>query len=224
MSTEKLIIGYTRVSTQEQADSGLGIEAQEATITRAYKDRAYIAGVSGMVPLTWYSDQGVSGSTPWEERAGLAIAIDRLNTEGGTLMVAKLDRLSRSLQDFAEIMALSQKHKWSLVALDLGVDTSTPVGEMVAGIMASISQFERKLTVQRTKEALAAKKDRGEKVGRTSKVSEEVLQWIRNMRVSGYSYSYVAHWLNERDVPPPQAHGKKWYGSSVRAVLKAAQE
>lgn len=219
----ELVIGYTRCSTQEQADSGLGIEAQESTIKRAWKERR--EAVVDPIAITWYSDPGVSGSTPWEERPGLYAAIQRLNKEGGTLMVAKLDRLSRSLQDFADIMALSQKHKWSLVALDLGVDTSTPVGEMVAGIMASISQFERKLIGQRTKEALAAKKERGEKVGRTSLVTEEVLQNIRYWRRSPkVSFEVIAGKLNDAGVPPPQIHGQKWYGSSVRAVLKAAQK
>lgn len=219
----KSIIGYTRVSTQEQADSGLGTEAQEATILRAFRDR-HPTSDSPVLGLAWYSDHGVSGSTPWEERPGLKSAIEKLNKEGGALMVAKLDRLSRSLQDFADIMALSQKHKWSLVALDLGVDTSTPVGEMVAGIMASISQFERKLIGQRTKEALAAKKERGEKVGRTSTVDEGVLRGIRLMRQDGETYAFIAAQFNAHGVPCAQAHGKQWYGSSVRAVLKAAQE
>lgn len=220
----KSIIGYTRVSTQEQADSGLGTEAQEATILRAFRDR-HPTSDSPVLGLAWYSDHGVSGSTPWEERPGLKSAIEKLNKEGGALMVAKLDRLSRSLQDFADIMALSQKHKWSLVALDLGVDTSTPVGEMVAGIMASISQFERKLIGQRTKEALAAKKERGEKVGRTSRVDPQTMAFIlTNRDTIGYPYDTIANMLNDQKVPPPQAHGKRWYGSSVRAVLKAAQE
>jgi DNA invertase Pin-like site-specific DNA recombinase len=217
-----LVIGYTRCSTQEQADSGLGIEAQMATIKSAWLNRREAA--TDPIGITWYSDPGVSGSTPWEERPQLSTAIQRLNKEGGTLMVAKLDRLSRSLQDFADIMALSQKHKWSLVALDLGVDTSTPVGEMVAGIMASISQFERKLIGQRTKEALAAKKERGEKVGRTSTVSEKTLWDLQTYRGRGYTYAYIAGLMNDSGVEPPQAHGKMWYASSVRAVLKAAQE
>ena len=222
----KLTIGYTRCSTQEQADSGLGIEAQESTIERGLAQRLNraICVTDSDLALDWYSDPGVSGSTPWEERPGLSAAIQRLNKEGGALMVARLDRLSRSLQDFAEIMALSQKHKWSLVALDLGVDTSTPVGEMVAGIMASISQFERKLIGQRTKEALAAKKERGEKVGRTSMVSQTVLRDLRDLRGRGYSYAYIAIQMNACGAESPQSHGKKWYASSVRAVLKAAQE
>lgn len=218
----KITIGYTRCSTQEQADSGLGIEAQEGAIKRAWKERR--EAVVDPIAITWYSDPGVSGSTPWEDRSGLSAAIQRLNKEGGTLMVARLDRLSRSLQDFAEIMALSQKYKWSLVALDLGVDTSTPVGEMVAGIMASISQFERKLIGQRTKEALAAKKERGEKVGRTSTVDVELVENIRELWKAGHSYAKLASWLNMTMAPPPQAHGQQWYASSVRAVLKAAQE
>ena len=76
-------------------------------------------------------------------------------------MVAKLDRLSRSMLDFAALMNAAQKQGWALVALDLGVDTSTPYGEMMANVLATFAQFERRLISQRTKEALAQKRAAG---------------------------------------------------------------
>ena len=105
-----------------------------------------------------FEDAGVSGKST-AGRPGLGAAPDAV--ENGTadgLLVAKLDRLSRSLLDFAQLMARSQRKRWAPVALDLGVDTSTPSGEMMASVLAVFAQFERRLIGQRTKEALAVKR------------------------------------------------------------------
>jgi DNA invertase Pin-like site-specific DNA recombinase len=72
--------------------------------------------------------------------------------------VAKLDRLSRLLKDFATLMERGQKKGWNLVACDLGIDLSTPSGEFMANVMGSAAQWERKLIGQRTRDALAAKR------------------------------------------------------------------
>jgi DNA invertase Pin-like site-specific DNA recombinase len=80
--------------------------------------------------------------------------------EAKALVVAKLDRLSRSMLDFAALMATAQKQHWALVALDCAVETSTPAGEAMAHVLATFGQFERRLIGQRTREALAAKKTR----------------------------------------------------------------
>jgi DNA invertase Pin-like site-specific DNA recombinase len=73
-------------------------------------------------------------------------------------VVAKLDRLSRSMLDFAALMATAQKQSWALVALDYAGDTSTTAGEAMAHVLATFGQFERRLIGQRTREALVAKK------------------------------------------------------------------
>ena len=80
-------------------------------------------------------------------------------------MVAKLDRLSRSLLDFAALMEQARSSGWNLVALDLGVDTSTPAGEMMASVLATFAQFERRLIGQRTKDALAVKRAKASSSG-----------------------------------------------------------
>ena len=92
-------------------------------------------------------------------------AIEAGTAEG--LVVAKLDRLSRSLLDFAALMERGRKRGWNLIALDLGVDTSTPSGEMMASVLATFAQqFERRLIGQRTKDALAVKRSQGVVLGR----------------------------------------------------------
>jgi DNA invertase Pin-like site-specific DNA recombinase len=72
---------------------------------------------------------------------------------------AKLDRLSRSMIDFARLLEQARHERWNLVALDLGVDVSTP-SEFLASVMGSAAQWERRMIGQRTKEALAVRKHR----------------------------------------------------------------
>jgi len=77
------------------------------------------------------------------------------------LVVSKLDRLSRSLLDFAALLASAQREGWTLCALDTGIDMATPSGEFMAGVMASAAQWERKIIGVRTREGLAAKRAQG---------------------------------------------------------------
>ena len=146
------VIGYSRVSTEEQATSGLGLEDQ----------RRHIAGDADRRGWTveWIEDAGYSAKDL--NRPGISTALSLLR-EGSAqaLVVAKLDRLSRSLMDFAGLMDRSHREGWALVALDLGVDTSTPQGEMMANVLATFAHFERRLIGERTRAALAVKKSQG---------------------------------------------------------------
>ena len=110
-------------------------------------------------------------------------AIEAGQAEG--LVVSKLDRLSRSLLDFAGLMERARKRGWSLVALDLGVDTSTPSGEMMAAVLATFAQFERRLIGQRTKDALAVKRAQGVILGRPRSMSAETVEHIQELRRLG---------------------------------------
>jgi DNA invertase Pin-like site-specific DNA recombinase len=95
------VTAYLRVSTDEQAVSGLGLEAQEEAIRRGAEMRGYNI-------VATFSDLGVSGSVAPEARQGLAAALGSARASAGTLMVAKLDRLSRSILDFAGLMDRSR--------------------------------------------------------------------------------------------------------------------
>lgn len=86
--------------------------------------------------------------------------------EAQALVVAKLDRLSRSLLDFAALMERAEAEGWAVITLDLGVDTSTPAGEMLVSVLASFAQYERRLIGQRTREGLAQKRAQGVQLGR----------------------------------------------------------
>src|SRR6202051_2945002 len=101
-----------------------------------------VAYLRGLTPVPPHED-ALSGKSL--DRPGLAAALAAVEAgEAAGIVVAKLDRLSRSLKDFADLMARAQASGWNLVALDLGVDLSTPSGEFMAGVMASAAQWERR--------------------------------------------------------------------------------
>src|SRR5580698_9852662 len=95
------VIGYIRVSTQEQAGSGLGMEAQRTALEAE-------CGRRGWELVAVHEDAGLSGKSA--DRPGLRAAVDDVQSgRGGTLMASKLDRLSRSMKDFGTIMEVAQK-------------------------------------------------------------------------------------------------------------------
>ena len=118
-------------------------------------------------------------------------------------------------------MERAQRRGWAPVVLDLGVDTTTPAGELVASVMVSVAQWERRAIGQRTKEALAAKKAQGGVLGRPRQLPEEVRSRIQEMRREGLSLREIAEVLNGEGVPTAQG-GAKWYASTIRAVLASA--
>ena len=208
------IIGYVRVSTDEQADSGAGLAVQRAAIEAEATRR-------GWQLVAIHEDAGASGKS-LNGRPGLAAALAAVEAgEAAGLVVAKLDRLSRSLLDFAGLMARSQRKGWALVALDLGVDTSTPSGEMMASVLAIFAQFERRLIGQRTRDALAVKKAQGVRLGRPTTMPDAVRARIRREHEAGRSLTAIAAGLNADAVPTAQG-GQHWHPSTVRAAVRAA--
>jgi DNA invertase Pin-like site-specific DNA recombinase len=104
------------------------------------------------------------------------------------------------------------------VALDLGIDLSTPAGEFLASVMASAAQWERRIIGQRTREGLAAKRAAGVALGRPRSLPADVVQRIVGEKAAGASLSAIARALNEDGTPTAQG-GARWYASTVRAVL-----
>jgi DNA invertase Pin-like site-specific DNA recombinase len=204
-------VGYLRVSTAEQADSGAGLAAQRAAIeTEATRRGWQLDNV--------FVDAAVSGKSI-AGREGLDQALAAVKSgQADVLLVSKLDRLSRSLLDFAEIMRCAQTEGWNLVALDLGIDLSTPAGEFLASVMASAAQWERRIIGQRTKDALAAKKAAGVVLGRPSRIPTEVLDRINAERNAGKTYAAIADGLTSDGVPTAQG-GARWYPATVRKTM-----
>jgi DNA invertase Pin-like site-specific DNA recombinase len=207
------VVGYVRVSTDEQADSGAGMEAQRAAIEAEAARR-------GWQLVETFEDAGASGKS-LAGRPGLTAALAAVEQgDADGLVVAKLDRLSRSLLDFAGLMARAHRKAWSLVALDLGVDTTTPQGEMMASVMATFAQFERRLIGQRTRDALAVKRSQGVQLGRPRTLPDKVRRRIVREHEKGAGLTAIANRLNADGIATAQG-GKRWYPSTVRAVLHA---
>jgi len=206
------VIGYLRVSTEEQARSGLGMDAQRERITQEADRRGW--------SVRWVTDDGYTAATL--NRPGITDALASLQAhEADTLVVAKLDRLSRSLLDFAGLMERAQREKWNVVCLDLGIDLSTPQGQLMANVMASFAAYERELIRQRTRDALAALKNRGVRLGRPVVVPAATRALVGRWRAAGATWQACADALNQSGVPT--AHGgARWYASTVRSVMRSA--
>jgi DNA invertase Pin-like site-specific DNA recombinase len=205
-------IGYARVSTREQGDTGHGLAAQRRAIGAACKAKAWKAGKI-------YTD--VSSGKTTNGRQGLSDALARLAAgSADALVVAKLDRVSRSVRDTADLLELSRSEGWQLVALDVGIDTSTATGEMVANMMATLAQWERRIISDRTKAALAEARAAGKHIGRAPLVRDDVRKRIRREHARGVSYGQIAKALNDDSVPT--AHGgRQWWPATVKKIAEA---
>src|ERR1019366_1909303 len=205
-------IAYVRCSTEEQADSGAGLQAQRTAILAEAQRRGWAEA-----DLTFVEDAGFSGKNL--DRPGIAAALDALrHHKAQTLVVSKLDRLSRSLLDFAALMDRASRERWVLIAMDIGVDTSTPQGEMVANVLATFAQFEHRLIGQRTKDVLAVKRAAGVRLGRRRLIPDAVTERILAERSTGATLRSIVESLN-RDCVPTTRGGLRWYVSTVQAVL-----
>jgi DNA invertase Pin-like site-specific DNA recombinase len=150
-------IGYVRVSTDKQAGQGISLEAQEARI------RA-MAAVQAVELLDVIVDSGASAATL--KRPGLATLLAHVEARRiDRVIVAKLDRLTRSVRDLAKLLERFERRGVSLISVSESLDTSTAAGRLVLNVMMSVAQWEREAIGERTKDALRHKRLTGERVG-----------------------------------------------------------
>lgn len=209
-----LVLAYLRVSTEEQAVSGLGLADQRRVIEQE-AERKHWGNVE------FVTDEGYSAKSL--ARPGITEALERLRRgEAGVLVVSKLDRLSRSLLDFAGLMDRAKREGWRLVVLDLAIDTTTASGALMANVMASFAEYERRLISDRTSAALQAKKAQGHRLGRPRTLDDGVLARVAQERSDGRSLRAIAESLNDDGVPTAQG-GKAWHASTVASALRSLQ-
>lgn len=207
-------IGYVRVSTDEQVDTGAGLAAQRAAITAAATQR-------GWTMVDVIEDAGFSGKN--QKRPGLMLALEAMKRgDASVLVVSNVDRLSRSLLDFAGIMDMAEREGWACVALDAPMDSTNPAGEAMVAMMAVFAQLERRLISQRTKKAMGALSAQGKHMGRRSRVPQSVADWITEQRENKIPYATIAKALNDEEIPTGQG-GKQWYASTVRDVYVSSR-
>lgn len=222
------LIAYIRVSTDAQAESGAGLEAQlEACERYAEKNDLKIHQV--------FKDEGVKGSTEIEDRPGLMSAINELK-KGDILLVAKRDRLARDTYVIAVVKRIIEGKKASIIsAAGEGTDQNDPASKMLTGIVDVFAEYERDMIRARTKAALQAMKRDGKRVGHIpfgfqlaqdgvyleeSPEEQDILRQMNELRAEGLSIRDIANALNERKAfNRGQA---KWNHGSVHRIMKIA--
>ena len=138
--------------------------------------------------------------------------------EADAVVVAKLDRLSRSVVDAGRLLEEARKRGFNIVALDLGLDLSTPTGELVANVLAAVAQWERRMIVVRTSEALQAKIAGGWKSSAWElRVPRAVRRRILKMAREAMSQREIANRLNAEGA---RAVGGSWHRGTVIRVLR----
>ena len=205
---------YARVSTEDQADEGLGITAQIDVATAAIAERDWVL-VAEVV------DAGVSGSVALERRPALGPALEALDGAGAgaALVVARLDRVTRSLLAWAELVERSRRRGWAIVVVAEGFDLSTDSGELTAALLASVAQYERRLSGARTREAMAAGKARGARYGRPIEHAPEARHIVGDMRAGAATLQAIADRLTAEGISIPR--GGPWRTSNVDGILRS---
>ena len=217
----KLIVAYIRVSTSQQGRSGLGIEAQRASLARFAAEAGY------EIVAEFVEVETGKGSDALDRRPQLAAALAKARGARCPVAVAKLDRLSRDVHFVSGLMA----HRVPFVVAELGPD----VDPFVLHLYAALAEKERALISGRTKSALAAAKAKGVKLGNpqigaargeavaaikaeADRAAGNVLPIIAEIQKSGATtLRAIADALNARGVPTPR--GGRWYAMSVRNAM-----
>lgn len=214
-------IGYIRVSTQGQADEGVSLEAQRAKI------EAW-CNLNDAELVAVFEDAGVSGAS-MNGRDGLHAAL-KATSKGMALVCYSISRIARSTRDMLEIAERLNTRGSDLVSLTEKICTTTAAGRMVFKMLAVLADFERDQIGERTKMALAHKRNMGEVYaatpfgfdaidGRLVEVKKEamVIADILRMREAGSSLAEIAESLNARGVEGKR--GGRWYASTVRYLI-----
>lgn len=150
------LIAYYRVSTARQGESGLGLEAQREKV-------AALAAQRGAVVVAEFTE---IESGRKADRPQLAAAMAEARRRGAVVAVAKLDRLARDAELVLRLSREAERNGFGgLLFADLDIDASTAAGRMVLSLMASVAEFEARRISERTREALAAARARGVKLG-----------------------------------------------------------
>jgi DNA invertase Pin-like site-specific DNA recombinase len=206
-------VAYVRVSTSEQGTSGLGLAVQETAI-RSYCERR------GWVLAAVRSE--VASGAKGKPRPVLDQALDELR-EGDVLVVAKADRLARSLSAYVRLIERARNEAWAIVAADGSIDLTTPNGRAMSAMACVFGELEAELVGERTKVALAAARAQGKHLGRRpAPLPAGVAAKITQLRGQGQPLRAIAEVLNHAGIPAPD--GGRWYAATVSRVSKRVKE
>lgn len=233
--TAMKIVAYYRVSTKKQGDSGLGLEGQKAEVRRfAEQNSAKI--------IAEYTEVETGTKAHDNNRPQLQAAIDRARLGNATLVISKLDRLSRNVAFLSALMESGVE----FVCCDV-----PSANKFTVHVLAAVAEEETRKISERTRAALAEAKKKGKKLGSARpghwKGREHKRGWkkgvkasakvraqrcrdmygllvpqIRELQEGGMSYEDIAKWLNERDYETIQ--GRKFSTATVWRIMKRAKD
>jgi DNA invertase Pin-like site-specific DNA recombinase len=219
-----LTIGYIRVSTDRQAEQGVSLEAQDAKV----RAMATVQGAKLDEVIVDGGESAKSLNRPGLQRLLLLVKSGKVRS----VIIAKLDRLTRSVKDLCDLLELFDKKNVALVSVAESLDTASAAGRLVITIMGAVSQWEREAIGERTRDALRHKKSNGECVGNIGygyqlakdgkhlepePKEQVVVAAIRRLRKRGQSLRGIAATLNR------QGHrtrrGTEWRLESVNRIV-----
>ena len=211
-------IAYYRVSTDRQGRSGLGLEAQQRAVRR------YLDGHAGDLVAEFIEVESGKKTT---NRPQLQAALAECRRQKTRLIIAKLDRLARSVHFIAGLMESGV----AFVAADM-----PNANDFMLHIYAAVAQEERRLISQRTRDALAAAKERGVELGKNGHVlaqqnraaadvfAQTMIPIIDEIKADGHtSIRAIATELNRRGIPTMK-EAKAWYPNSVQRLLRRIED
>ena len=219
------VFGYCRVSSSQQVEDGVSLEAQQAKV------QAWCV-VNGLELSGIFIDAGISGKRA-DNRPELQNALAAVTRNKGILVVYSLSRLARSTKDTIAISEQLSKAGADLVSVSEKIDTTSAAGKMVFQMLAVLAEFERNQISERTKMALQYKKADGKRIGQipfgfalaedgeslVPNVREQsIIELMILLRESGLSFSKIAGILNKKRVPTKEANGK-WASSTVLRIV-----
>lgn len=215
---------YLRVSTNEQANEGISLQNQCEKIT-------YYCKAKDWQIVKVIEDKGISGKSL--NRSGIQQLITEVRLKQfDVVVVYKLDRLTRSVRDLGYLIEdIFNKHDIAFTSVIDNFDTLTANGKLILNILGSVSQWERDIIAERTKDAINYKKQNLQQYGNTplgflldsngnlypDKDEQKTINYIKMLRKKGLSFSKIASLLNNEKIPTKK--GKSWYSSTIKYIL-----
>jgi site-specific DNA recombinase len=216
---DKIALLYARVSTSMQVQDGISLEVQERTLRQA-------AELAGYKNVQFVREEGRSGKSIKGRPVLRKALLDLESGKAHALFVTRLDRLSRSTQDFLTIIDHSKTYEWRLVLLDLNLDTSSYQSRFVVTIMSALAEMERSIISERQKDVHSYRRSQGKvwgvDLGPKKRLPQEVLDRIYAEKAAGTSMNGIARKLNAEGIPA--AYGGKWAAGSIKYVLDQQSE
>ena len=223
------VVSYCRVSTAEQSDSGVSLEAQQSKMS-TYADLYNLNIVETIIDAE---------SAKSLNRSGLQRALNLLRTgKADGLLIVKLDRLTRSVADWQDLIDafFGERGGKQLLSVNDSIDTRTAAGRLVLNVLITVAQWERETIGERTRDALQHKIRNGQRVGKVhfgydlaadgvtlieNPAEQRTLALMRNLRAAGCTLRQIAAALTQRGILTKEGLAQ-WQHQTIAYILKRA--